>query len=78
MSTPFERGKIDGQWTDEQIKRCGFNSARECLAHQERLYQEKKANLPSLRAQNPAFAAQHAESLEGLITGTRESLHGRQ
>jgi len=77
MSTPFERGKRDGQWTDEQLKQCGLNSAEECLTHQEQVYQDKMANLPNLHAKNPEYAARHAEYMEGLITGERESLRKR-
>jgi hypothetical protein len=77
MSTPYERGWADGQWTDEQIKECGFASAAECLAHQEAVYEEEKANLAHLYAINPVYAAQHAEYLEGLIAGERASLRGR-
>lgn len=74
MSTSFEAGKRDGQWTDEQIRSCGFKSAQECLEHQEQVYREEVANLSQLAKKNPAYAAQHAEYLEGLISGTRQSL----
>lgn len=78
MSNSFEHGKRDGQWTDKQIKQCGFDSAEECLAHQEQVHQDEMANLPDLHAKNPTYARQHAEYLEGLITGTRESLRNRK
>lgn len=73
-ATPYERGKIDGQWTDEQVAECGFSTRAECLAHQERVYQDEMDTLSDLYATNPAYAARHAEYMEGLIAGERESL----
>jgi hypothetical protein len=74
IMTPFEQGKKDGAWTEARITECGFSSAEECLAHQEKVYQEEVAALPRIRATNPEYAAQQAEYLEGLITATRQSL----
>jgi hypothetical protein len=77
MSTSYEHGWADGQWTDEQIKECGFVSAQECLAHEEAEYEKERAKLADLYARNPVYAAQHAEYLEGWIAGARASLRGR-
>lgn len=74
MKTPFEQGQLDGQWTREQVFEVGFRSVQECLEHQERVYQEKVADLARLAASNPAYAKKHAEYLEGLIASTRASL----
>lgn len=74
MSTPFERGYKAGQWTDEQIKQNGFESAEECLAHEEQVYQDEIANLGSL---SPEGAAKHKEYMDGLIAGARDSLRNR-
>jgi len=77
MPTPYEYGKAAGKWTDEQIRECGFTSAEECLQYQEAIHQEDVAKLDRLYARNPAYAAQHAEYLEGVIAATRESLRDR-
>lgn len=69
MKTPFEQGQIDGQWTVEQVRACGFTSAEKCLEHQEHAYQEELGQLSGLAAQHP-----HLRYLEGLITATRASL----
>lgn len=74
MSTPFERGYRDGQWTDEQIKQHGFESAEECLAHEEQGYQDEISNLDSL---SPEAAAKHKEYMDGCIAGARDSLRNR-
>ncbi len=68
--TPFEQGKIDGQWTAEQVRACGFASAQECLEHQEQVYRDELAKLPGLGT----YAAKHAEYMEGYITAERETL----
>ncbi len=73
-STPFERGRADGQWTFEQVRQCGFASVEECLAHQEGVYEEERASLVHLYAVNPVYAAWQAEYLEGLIAGERACL----
>src|SRR5256885_1389773 len=72
MSTPFQRGQQDGQWTEEKIRECGFNSAEDCLKHQEKVHQEELASLTDKR--NPEYATRQAEYLEGIISGTRQSL----
>jgi hypothetical protein len=74
VSTPFQRGQRDGQWTEEQIRECGFNSAEDCLKHQEKVHQEELASLADLHKINPDYAKKHAEYLEGIISGTRQSL----
>jgi len=73
--TPYEQGKIDGQWTEEQIKQCGFASPEDCLAHQEKVYQEEMQNLSSLER---SYAIRHAEYMEGLINAEMESLNYEQ
>jgi len=77
MGTPYEHGYTDGQWTDEQIAQCGFDSAAACLEHQEGVLQEERDGLMGLYEKNPEYAAQHAEYLEGITAGTRDSLRGR-
>lgn len=72
--TPFEQGQKDGTWTQKLIRKCGFTSAAECLAHQEQVYQHEVALLPRLYAINPTYAARQAEYLEGLIAAERSSL----
>jgi len=47
------------------------------LEHQEQVLAEEMDNLTSLYKKNPEYAAMHAEYLEGLANGTRESLKGR-
>ena len=78
MSTPFERGKAAGQWTEKEIKKCGFSSAKECLDHEEQVYKEDVAALADLREKDPRAVARQAEYLEGAITGARESLRKRR
>jgi hypothetical protein len=72
--TPFEQGKIDGQWTAQQVRECGFTSAQECLEHQEQVYRDEVACLPALRQQNAEYATRQAQYLEGLIATERETL----
>ncbi len=78
MVTPFEQGRADGQWTEEQLKRSCYRSAQECLECHEAMYQQEKAHLAEMYAQNPVGAAQHEQYLEGWITGARESLRRRE
>jgi hypothetical protein len=72
--TPYERGMQDGQWSAAEVAAHGFDSAEECLAHQEGVYQEERDKLPRLYAQNPEYAQQHAAYMEGWILTTRETL----
>lgn len=74
-STPFERGWLAGQWTDELIEYGGFASAQACLAYQEKVFQNAIADLCRFP---PEYAALHAEYLVGVIIGARESLRGRK
>ena len=75
--TPFEQGKKAGQWTDGQIQGYGFNSAQDCLEHQEQVYQEAIDELADIYKINPDFARQQVEYLEGIIASTRQSLRGK-
>lgn len=76
-TTPFEQGKIAGQWTDKQLAECGFSSAQECLEHEEKLYQENLKEVAEIRVTNPVYAAKQAEYIAGEIAGARESLLNR-
>ena len=74
MSTPFEQGRKDGQWTQERIDLCGFGSAKEQLAHQEQVLDANFADLADLHKRNPRYADKQAEYLHGVRVGMHESL----
>ena len=68
QSTPYEQGKIDGQWTAGQVEEHGFEDARECLAHGEQVVEEEQATLRESSDED------YAQYVEGLAAGFTESL----
>ena len=74
MSTPFEQGRKDGQWTQARVKHCGFGSAKECLDYQEIALDEAMEDLASVRTKDPDLAQKQSQYQEGMRAGMRESL----
>lgn len=77
MLTPFEQGKIDGQWTPERVADAEFESTEEALSHQEEAYQDTLNGLSTYAKSNPDAVMEQVEYQEGLITATRETLRGQ-
>ena len=75
MSEAYERGRVRGQWTMEDVRALGFRSAEKCLARQERFYQEEMRAVAKMRKQGRhAQAAHRADYIDGWITSLRQSL----
>jgi hypothetical protein len=70
----YQHGFKHGQWTLKLVKECGWKTPQECLANAENVYRKEVNNLPELYRKNPAYAAKHAQYLEGYITAERQSL----
>lgn len=70
--TPYEQGKVDGQWTRERVEMSGFETVAACLSHYEQLYTRTVAGLRE--SSNPDAAVIQIEYWSGLITAIRETL----
>ena len=72
----YSQGQKDGIWTIQQVRQCGFKTAKECLDHQEREYEKEMAATWTLPKSNrdPNFPQKQRDYLKGMILTTRESL----
>lgn len=74
QKAPYQQGVEQGTWTQERFNAAGLDSPQAHLRRLEENYADEQRKLPSIRLDDPEYAARHAEFMEGMITAARRTL----